>query len=132
GRLTQALAPHFRSVVGVDVAESMLKQARKLDRHPHVCRYHLNTRTDLRDFADASFDLCLTFLVLQHMKSAYARSYIVEFCRVLRPKGVLVFQIPTRLRIHGPPGALPAEAPDSDADSSTAPPDSPPVIEMHA
>jgi SAM-dependent methyltransferase len=134
GRLSQALSAHFRSVVGVDVSESMLRQARQLNRHPDVCRYHLNTREDLRDFASASIDFCITFLVLQHMKSVYARSYISEFCRVLAPNGVLAFQIPTRLRIHGPPGPVPAEQPSSNGEPSPAPAalDAAPIIEMYA
>src|SRR3954454_19384309 len=33
GRVTQALAEHFETVTGVDVAESMVREARRLNRH---------------------------------------------------------------------------------------------------
>ena len=131
GRLSQALAPHFRSVVGVDVSESMLRQARQLNRHPDVCRYHLNTKTDLREFSDESIDFCVTYLVLQHMKSRYAQAYLKEFCRLLRAGGVLLFQIPTRLRLNGPPRPVAEPTVDDETETASAPASAEPVIEMH-
>lgn len=95
GRLTQALARYFELVVGVDIAASMVEQARTLNRQGERCRFLLNTDDDLRRFADASFDMVYTRLVLQHMEPAYARGYIAEFLRVLRPGGVAVFQVPS-------------------------------------
>jgi SAM-dependent methyltransferase len=95
GRMTQALCPHFASVTGCDLSESMIRQANAHNRYPEKCTYHLNTEPNLRHFADGQFDFCITFLVLQHMRPAYAMSYLEELCRVLGPKGVLLFQIPT-------------------------------------
>lgn len=126
GRLTQALAEHFDVVVGCDVSESMIRRARELNRHPAKCRYELNTEPDLRCFRDQEFDFCLTFLVLQHMKTAYAMAYIAEFCRVLRPNGVLLFQIPTACMVPGappPPEDVPGAAPRRHPDG---------IIEMYA
>jgi hypothetical protein len=36
-----------------------------------------------------------TNLVLQHIERRYTEGYLVEFLRVLRPGGVLVFQLPS-------------------------------------
>jgi SAM-dependent methyltransferase len=46
------------------------------------------------DIAPSIVDLVYTLLVLQHMHPRYIRQYLTEFVRVLRPGGVLVFQLP--------------------------------------
>ena len=97
GRLTQALAPHFNEVHGVDIAPSMIELANKYNRHGDRCRYHLNESADLKIFPDEAFNLICTFITLQHIKPQYAKNYIKEFIRILAPRGVLIFQIPGRI-----------------------------------
>lgn len=96
GRLSQALAEHFETTDGVDIAASMIDKAREINRHGTNCRYHHNTEPDLQLFPDQSFDLVYSNLTLQHMTPALAHGYILELCRVLREGGALVFQIPVR------------------------------------
>ncbi len=98
GRLTQALAEHFDEVDGVDIAPSMLALAERHNRHGERCRYHLNAGGDLALFADATFDLACSLLVLQHVSNRYARGYLAELLRVLRPGGVLVVGLPSHPR----------------------------------
>jgi SAM-dependent methyltransferase len=95
GRLTQALAGRFDEVDGVDIAPSMIELAERLDRSGGRCRYHLNATADLAMFGDDRFDLVCSFLVLQHVRAGYARAYLREFLRVLRPGGVLVAGLPS-------------------------------------
>jgi SAM-dependent methyltransferase len=94
GRLTQALAEHFERVDGVDVAPSMVELARRLDRSGGRCVYHLNPASDLSLFADGAFDLAYSNITLQHVPPRLAEGYLAELLRVLRPGGVLVFQLP--------------------------------------
>lgn len=96
GRLTQALAPNFDKMVGVDIAPSMIKLAKQYNRFGKQCRYYLNERNDLTQFKDDSFDLVFSLLVLQHMHPEYIRRYLAEFLRVLAPRGVLYFQLTSR------------------------------------
>ena len=102
GRLSQALAEHFQEVSGVDVAPSMLDRARELNRHGERCTYHLNETTDLSLFGDGEFDFVYSNITLQHMQPAFAAAYIRELCRVLSPRGMLIFQLPAELK----PGRL--------------------------
>lgn len=95
GRLTQALCAHFERCDGVDIAPSMLALAKRYNRHPEKCQYHLNTASDLSLFADRSFSFICTSLVLQHMRPELSRSYLREFVRLLGPGGLLVFHLPT-------------------------------------
>jgi SAM-dependent methyltransferase len=94
GRLSQALAGHFDEVTGVDIAPSMVEQARAFNGHGERVRYVVNSRDDLRAVAeDGSRDLVLSKAVLQHMHPRYARGYIAEFLRVAAPgTGYVVFQ----------------------------------------
>jgi len=96
GRLSQALAPHFEEVNGVDIAPSMIKLARAHNRYGDTCKYFLNQKDDLKLFPDKHFDFIYSNIVLQHMEPQYAEKYIREFVRVLSPGGILLFQLPTK------------------------------------
>lgn len=103
GRLSQPLAEHFQEVRGVDISPSMIELARQFNRHGDRCRYFLNSRHDLAMFADGTFDFIYSNITLQHIRPQFTQLYLAEFARVLRPGGVLVFQLPSRIR----PGAMP-------------------------
>lgn len=94
GRHAQRLASVFAQCDGVDIAPSMLREARRLNRHPN-CHYHLNARSDLSLFGDGTFSFVHCVLVLQHVGPALARGYLRELLRVLAPGGALVVQLPT-------------------------------------
>lgn len=97
GRLTQALAEKFELVDGVDISDSMIDHAIKLNRFPDRVRYHLNKRGDLSLFPSNQYDFIFTLICLQHMPRSLQRAYISEFIRLLKPGGgVLYFQA-----IHG-------------------------------
>lgn len=92
GRLCQGLARHFAEVHGVDISPSMLERARELNQHGTKVTYHLNERDDLGRFESGTFDFVYSNIALQHMDPKYARKYIADFYRVLKPGGVAVFQ----------------------------------------
>lgn len=110
GRLTQALARHYSSVVGVDVASKMIDHARRLNRSPESVTFVHNTREDLRALDDRRFDLIYSDLVLQHMAPAIALKYVDEFVRLLAPGGIAVFQLPSHRRVAAPPIVVPMSA----------------------
>jgi ubiquinone/menaquinone biosynthesis C-methylase UbiE len=96
GRLTHALADRFDQTYGIDIAPSMIEQARRYNQHGDRCKYLLNETDHLGLFDDASFDFICSLITLQHMEPVYAKRYIGEFLRLLRPGGVLVFQLPSK------------------------------------
>lgn len=98
GRLTFALSRYYDRCVGVDIASSMLEEARRQNPDPGKCCFYLNTAADLALFEDQNFDFIYTNFVLQHMRPDYALKYIDEFLRVLKNDGLLVFQAPRQLR----------------------------------
>jgi len=101
GRLTQAIADHFDQVTGVDISSAMLDLARQYNRHGERCRYILNDQNHLRIFAAESFDFICSRLTLQHLPRRHIRAYLRELVRVLRPGGLLVFQLPAEHRYRG-------------------------------
>ena len=94
GRLTQALGRHFERVDGVDISSAMIARAQALNRLGDRCRYHLNEADRLAAFPDGEFDFVYSMITLQHVEPQYSRRYIEEFFRVVRPGGVVVFQLP--------------------------------------
>ncbi len=94
GRLTQALGAKFDKVTGIDVSESMLKEAKRLNSKPNVS-FVLN-KSDGLPCESGRFSFVLTHITLQHMPPKLALGYLREFVRVLKPGGILVFQVPTK------------------------------------
>jgi SAM-dependent methyltransferase len=94
GRLSRALADHFDRVVGVDVAESMIDGAERLNGHLSGCDFQHNLAPDLRRIASGSCDLVYSNITLQHMAPSLAKGYIREFMRVVSGEGLVLFQVP--------------------------------------
>jgi len=94
GRLTQALCDHFDKVWGVDIAPSMIANARTFNRFGERCIYRVNARDDLAIFENGSLDFVYSNITLQHMPARFSLRYIREFLRVLAPNGAALFQLP--------------------------------------
>lgn len=98
GRLTRPLASYFGEAVGVDISAPMIELAKRHNVDLSSCSFVHNVRPDLSILDDASFDLVYSHIVLMHLPSrAVVETYIGELVRVLRPGGLLVFQIPARI-----------------------------------
>lgn len=92
GRMTAPLAKHFEKVVGVDVADEMIKDARAMHAEVSNLSFEVNDGSSLGDFADNSFDLVLSYSVLPHLPMAVCESYFKEVNRVLKPGGLFRYQ----------------------------------------
>lgn len=95
GRITIPLTRRFDHVTGLDAAPSMIAQAHRLNPAPGRFTFVHSDAPQL-PFADASFDVVHTYLVLQHIPIDATLNYVREFIRVLRPRGVAYFVIPAR------------------------------------
>lgn len=100
GRVTQALAEHFDRVVGVDISETMVRLAGRLNQHGTRVRYVLNPSADLSVFPSDEFSFIYTNIVLQHIPPPAAWKYLREFWRILAPGGLLIFQLPSHLKAN--------------------------------
>ena len=61
-------------------------------------------------FPAGGFDFVFTLIVLQHMRPQYSRQYLAEFLRITTRDGLIVFQVPSGLKLEPhrklPPGAF--------------------------
>jgi SAM-dependent methyltransferase len=106
GRLTQALGAEFAEAHGVDISPTMVELARRYNQRGDRCHYHANVEPNLALFADDTFDLIFSTMVLQHIPPAEMATYISEFVRVLSPGGVAVFDLTADLnRVRLPEGS---------------------------
>jgi len=95
GRLSRALTNYFSDVVGVDVSESMIKKASELNIGiSDKLSFIHNPSPDLKLFKSEQFSFIFSSIVLQHIPPANSEIYISEFLRLLKPGGILIFQIP--------------------------------------
>jgi SAM-dependent methyltransferase len=98
GRLTRAASKRFGECVGVDISDRMVARAREINADHPSCTFVVGNGLDLRDFEAESFDFVYCSLVLQHLPElSRAEHLIAEFLRIVRPDGIAVFQMPSRI-----------------------------------
>jgi SAM-dependent methyltransferase len=103
GRLTRALGTRFEKAIGVDISQTMVEQAARLNEAFPACEFRVNTTPDLEQFEIGSFDFVYSSLVLQHLPSAaHIEGYVAEFLRLVRPHGLVVFGFPLTSRSRTP------------------------------
>ncbi len=95
GRVTQAFAHYFKKVYGVDIAPSMIRLAKKYAKtRKKNIKYFTNTKNNLALFSNKKFNFIYCNIVLQHMQPRFAKEYIKEFLRIIKPGGIVLFQLP--------------------------------------
>ncbi len=98
GRLTQGICKHFAKTYGIDISPTMVSEAARYNQYGCACEYVVNNSNDLGRFDDNTFDFICSSIVLQHIWPEASKIYMAEFVRVLRPGGLLFFQLPSALR----------------------------------
>ncbi len=93
GRLSGALADITEKVVGVDPSPTMRRLAST--HHPQP---KFTFVSSLDAVEDSTAQLIYSTFVLQHLSEAGRHKAIAEIARVLRPGGLLVFQLPQKPR----------------------------------
>lgn len=96
GRLSFGLSQHFQNVIGVDISSKMLEQASANRRASKQVEFILNEGQNLSGIHSDSCDFVLSLIVLQHIPRKFIKGYLREFLRVVKPGGLIAFQLPTR------------------------------------
>jgi ubiquinone/menaquinone biosynthesis C-methylase UbiE len=98
GRMTRAFAQYFDECVGVDISENMVRGAKGHNADMSGAWFVVNRASNLGQFSDSSFDFVYSAIALQHVPDrGTIESYIREFFRVLRPDGLVAFQLPSHI-----------------------------------
>ena len=98
GRVLQHMASMCREVHGVDISAEMIKRGHQRLRHLPNVHFHQGNGYDLEPFQSNSFDVVYCAFVFQHMPKTSVFNYLREVYRVLKPEGVVRFQVPNLLQ----------------------------------
>ena len=91
----EAFATMVREVHGVDISEEALKLGAERLYHLKNVYFHVTKGNELSMFQDATFDLVYSVACFQHIPKQATCDYLKETSRVLKPLGLLVFQVIT-------------------------------------
>jgi SAM-dependent methyltransferase len=109
GRITRPLARRGKSVRALDISERMIDLAREMNRDLTEVEWIHGDGVSLTGVDSASADVCLSYVVFQHIPDPNVTlGYVREIGRVLRPGGWAAFQVSNDPRIHSSRGGLEA------------------------
>ena len=91
-RLTNAWAPHFENVTGVDISSTMIANANEIKRHENVT-FLLNKNENLQTTESDTFDFVYSNKTIQHIPYPASKNYIKDFIRILKPRGSALFLV---------------------------------------
>lgn len=96
GRLARFWLKHFSKYNGTDISQAMVEKAREINSGL-MAEFFVNS-DDLKIFSNKKFDFIYSGIVLQHLPDReFIKKYILEFRRVLKDGGTLVFQLPSEI-----------------------------------
>ncbi|MBP7585509.1 MAG: class I SAM-dependent methyltransferase [Spirochaetes bacterium] len=96
GRVLKPVMDRGARATGLDISHSMLRATRAhLKKHGHRPPLLRGDATRL-PFADESFDMVYSLLVLQHLSKENGREVFREVRRVLKPGGEAYIRVPSR------------------------------------
>lgn len=98
GRFSRALSKRFRSVIAVDVADEMIRQAKELSSEEQYAnlKFYTTDRTSLSLIESESVDFVFSYEVFQHMPSLKViLNNFTEIRRVLKITGKAMIHLRT-------------------------------------
>lgn len=96
GRVLKPVSDRGGEAIGFDISHKMLLAARKhLAKHNHTAKLVRGDATRL-PFADQSFDMLYSLLVLQHLSKENGKEVFAEISRVLKEGGEAFIRVPSR------------------------------------
>jgi len=99
GRILKFLSYLFDEAHGVDVSEEMIRKGREEMRGLDNVKLHVIDGQTFAGLDDECFDVILEFAVFQHIpKKKYVKSLLREAYRVLKPSGLMKFQVQAVIR----------------------------------
>jgi ubiquinone/menaquinone biosynthesis C-methylase UbiE len=108
GRMTRAFAEIFGEAHGVDFSTNLIKVAREIHKDKPNLHFQVNNGIDLSVYDTDFFDFCFSYVVMHHIANfKVIANYVREIDRVLKPEGLLMFQVNTSKWISKAFGLLP-------------------------
>jgi 2-polyprenyl-3-methyl-5-hydroxy-6-metoxy-1,4-benzoquinol methylase len=99
GRLTITLSHHFRNVLGVEISEAMIEEAKGNCIKSSVNNVEFVKSNDQLPCLTTKFDFVISCLVLQHIPTKRGLKIIARLAQSLDRNGVIALQFPVRYRL---------------------------------
>ena len=99
GRITIPLAQRFKKVVGVEISEAMISEAKQNCQRFVVNNVDFVKSDDRLSGLSQKFDFVNSCLVLQHLPLKRGMKIIAQLLKSLNPGGVIVLHFPVRRRL---------------------------------
>lgn len=93
GRLVIPLAKRYKKVVGIDISDSMLEEARKNCLENEISNASFYKSDDNLSAVNSRFDLVHSCLVFQHIPAMRGKRILKRLLELLNNKGIAVVQI---------------------------------------
>ncbi len=94
GRMTRAWSTRYDEVVGIDISEEMVMQARAANPNGKIDFLVVDQYPF--PFEPETFDFVYSTIVVQHIPLPHSLAYVSEFFRVLKPGGFCLFDAPSQ------------------------------------
>jgi 2-polyprenyl-3-methyl-5-hydroxy-6-metoxy-1,4-benzoquinol methylase len=88
GRITNALAPHFEAVIGLDIAPGMLAEARRYSANNGFTNIQYDNSLNESRLRPESYDFVHTYIVLQHIPISMGEKIIRALVQSVKIGGV--------------------------------------------
>jgi SAM-dependent methyltransferase len=102
GRLSRALGDYFEHVVGVDISPVMVEQARRYHAGQPRCEFVQISDPGFAALPRRDFDFIYSNITLQHIPPRHSQAYVAGLLGLLRPGGLMVFQLAAESRATAP------------------------------
>jgi SAM-dependent methyltransferase len=99
GRVTIPLAQHFKKVIGIEISDAMIREAKENCRHFAVQNVDFVKSDDQLSLILQDFDFINSCLVLQHLSPKRGMNIIARLLKALNPGGVIALHFPVRRRL---------------------------------
>jgi 2-polyprenyl-3-methyl-5-hydroxy-6-metoxy-1,4-benzoquinol methylase len=99
GRLTIPLAQRFKKVVGVEISEAMIAEARHNCQRFNVWNIDFVKSDDYLSWLTQKFDFVNSGLVLQHIPPKRGMNIVRRLLKTVNPGGVIALHFPVRRRL---------------------------------
>lgn len=88
------LAGYASSVTAVDISETTVKYCEEKYNQDNLSFKRVNEQR--LPFKDASFDICISFQVIEHIEPNKVRNWLTEVRRVLKDNGIFIVTTPNK------------------------------------
>lgn len=91
---TNFLSPHASSITGSDVSKEAIQYCKSKYKRENLNFIQINEKK--LPFGDSSYDICISFEVIEHIKLKKVKEWLSEINRILKNDGIFICSTPNK------------------------------------